>query len=52
MSSALLPSPFNIEIVASIEGRYAAEKDAAVTGEGGGGRRRSDGKDLGILSVN
>lgn len=34
-----------------MEGRYAAEKDAEVMGEGGGGSRRSDGSEFGILEV-
>ena len=44
-------SPFKAEIVALIEGRYAAEKDAEVMGEGGGGSRRSDGREVGILKT-
>lgn len=34
-----------------IEGRYAAEKDAEVMGEGGCGRRRSDGSEVDILQM-
>ena len=34
-----------------IDGRYAAEKDAEVMGEGGGGSRRSDGSEGGIWEI-
>jgi len=51
MSCVLVSSPFKARIVTLMEGRYAAEKDAEVTGEGGGGRRRSDGSEVGILGI-
>jgi hypothetical protein len=34
-----------------IDGRYAAEKDAEVMGEGGRGSRRREGSELGILKI-
>ena len=45
----LVGSSFNIETAAIIDGRYAAERDAEVTGIGGGGRSRRDGSVFGIL---
>ena len=36
------------EIVALIDGLYAADRDSEVTGEGGGGRRRREGKAAGL----
>lgn len=33
------------------EGRYAAERDAAEIGEGGGARRRRDGRLVGMLII-
>ena len=38
-------------MVAVIEGRYAAERDAEVTGEGGAGRRKREGIEFGILKI-
>lgn len=37
--------------MAVIDGRYAAESDSEVTGEGGGGRRRREGKEAGMSST-
>jgi hypothetical protein len=34
-----------------MEGRYAAEREARVAGEGGGGRRTRDGRGFGILRI-
>ena len=47
----LASSPLSAETMAEIEGRYAAERDAGVAGDGGGGRRARDGRDFDMVPV-
>ncbi len=48
-SFVLVASPFNAEIVSAIVGRYAAESDAEVVGDGGGGRIKREERTLAII---
>lgn len=45
----LVGRTLRLEIAAVKLGRYAADKDAGVSGTGGGGSRRRDGGVLGIV---
>ena len=47
----LVERPLRLAIAVSTEGRYAAEMDAGVIGEGEEGRRSSEGNDFDILSL-